>query len=361
MFLKNLSLFNFRNFDSFDIELSEKINCFIGDNGIGKTNLLDALHYLSFCKSFLPLSDKNSIKYGENFFMISGCFELNGKNEKISCNYIKDKKKIIKRNDVEYEKLSEHIGLLPVVFSTPYDSNLIHLGGDLRRKFLDIIISQFNKIYLKTLIDYNRIINSRNILLKRYSERNASYTEIESWNNLLISKGLYIYQERKKCIAEIVDIFQNYYNKISNYNENVKLSYLSQLDNNDFEILLCRNFDRDVRLGFTSIGVHKDDLQFLLDDESIKKSGSQGQQKTFIISLKFAQFDYIKNKLQISPILLLDDIFDKLDKKRVKIIAELVSDENFGQIFVSDTSYSRMPNILNELNIKNKIINLSKL
>ena len=360
MFIKNLSLFNFRNFDNFDIELSEKINCFIGDNGIGKTNLLDAVHYLSFCKSFLPLSDKNSIKYGEDFFMISGNFVLNDKIERIACNYIKDKRKIIKKNDVEYEKYSDHIGLLPIVFFTPYDSNLIHLGSDLRRKFIDMIISQFNNIYLKNLIDYNKILENRNILLKKYYDRQASYEEIEAWDNLLIIKGIYIYEERKKFTEEIIGIFQKYYQIISNYNEEVKLLYQSHLDNDSFENLLKQSFDHDVRLGYTTKGVHKDDLFFLLNDENIKKSGSQGQQKTFNISLKFAQFDFIKNKLNIAPILLLDDIFDKLDKKRVTVIAELVSGNNFGQIFVSDTSYSRMPNILNEIKIENKIINLSK-
>jgi len=359
MFLKKLSLFNFRNFDSFDLEISEKINCFIGDNGIGKTNLLDAIHYLAFCKSFLPLSDKGSIKYGETFFMINGDFEINNKIEKISCNFIKDKKKIIKHNNVEYDRLSEHIGFIPIVYSTPYDSNLIHFGSDLRRKFIDIIISQFNKKYLKAIIDYNKILVNRNILLKQYIEKRLSIDDIEIWDHVFAEKGNYIFSERKKLTSEIIPIFKNYYNKISNNKEEVLLSYWSQLEEDSFANLLSKNFDRDIKLGYSTVGIHKDDLLFQLNNDLIKRSGSQGQQKTFIISLKLAQFDYLKKNLNLSPILLLDDIFDKLDKKRVTFIAELVSNENFGQIFVSDTSYSRMPNILKEINIVNKIVNLS--
>ncbi|MDR2836575.1 MAG: DNA replication and repair protein RecF [Bacteroidales bacterium] len=360
MYLKNLSLNNFRNFESYDTELCDKINCFIGDNGIGKTNILDAIHYLSLCKSFLPTNDKNTIKYGEQFFLLKGDFELNNKLEKISCNFIKDKKKTVKRNDVEYEKLSEHIGLIPIVFSTPYDSNLIHLGSDSRRKFIDIIISQFDKIYLKNLIDYNKVLENRNILLKQYYDKKIDYINLESWDHILIEKGNYIFNKRKEFSTEIIDIFTNYYNKISNFNEEANLIYQSQLLDDNFETNLKTNFLKDIKFGYTTVGIHKDDFLFLLNNEPIRKNGSQGQQKSFIISLKFSQFDYIKKKLNIAPILLLDDIFDKLDKKRVTIISELVSNENFGQIFVSDTSQTRMPNILQNININNKIINLSE-
>jgi DNA replication and repair protein RecF len=361
MFLKNLSLTNFKNFEILNLELCDKINCFIGDNGIGKTNILESIHYLAFCKGFMPHSDKQNIRNEEDFFIINGEFELNSEIEKIYCGLHKDKKKSFRCNGVEYVKLSEHIGLLPIVYSTPYDANLIHLGSDFRRKFVDTIISQFDKQYLKNLIDYNRALEQRNILLKRISKDGYKfdYEEIELWDMKLVDCGTKIYELRKVFSNEIVEILQHYYDVISDNKEAVELNYQSQLNNADFSDLLLKNIERDKILHYTSIGIHKDDFDFILNQNILKRYGSQGQQKTFVISLKFAQFDYIKSKMGIPPILLLDDIFDKLDKKRVQKITKLVSDDNFGQIFFTDTSYTRMPNILKDINIKYKILNLS--
>ncbi len=360
MFLKKLSLVNFKNFETFDIDLCEKVNCFIGDNGIGKTNILDSIHYLSFCKSFINFNDRQNIREGEDFFLLQGDFERLDNLEKISCALQKDKKKSIKKNGAEYQKLSEHIGFLPVVYTTPYDSNLIHGGSDLRRKFVDSIISQFDKNYLKFLISYNRILDQRNQLLKTFYKSNYfSREELEIWDMQLVDYGEKIFQSRKSFAIETSEIFQKYYNQIADDKEKVSLKYVSHLEDGDFENSLVNAISKDRILGYTSVGIHKDDFDFRLEGNPIKRYGSQGQQKTYVISLKFAQFDYIKSKTGLAPILLLDDIFDKLDRNRVRVITELVSNENFGQIFITDTNYDRMPNILNELEIKHKILNLS--
>lgn len=360
MHLKELSLVNFKNFEGFDMELCPRINCFIGDNGTGKTNLLDSIHYLSFCKSFLNLSDKQNIKTGEDFFVIKGDFDLNDNNESIYCGLQRDKRKSFRRNGAEYPKLSEHIGLLPIVYSTPYDSDLIHNGSDVRRKFADSIISQFDHSYLNQLITYNKILDQRNTLLKNsWNGRKPEADEIEIWDYKLTESAIKIYDARKSFSEEITPLFQNYYNLISDERESVKLIYQSHLHENNLYDLLHKNFERDLILGYTSAGIHKDDFDFILEEHPIKKYGSQGQQKTYVISLKFAWFDYIRNKIKLAPILLLDDIFDKLDKKRVKVITKLVSDKSFGQIFITDTSYSRMPDILKELEINYKTLNLS--
>ena len=360
MYLKKLSLINFKNFASFDIELCEKINCFIGDNGIGKTNILDSIHYLSFCKSFVNFSDRQNVLEGEDFFLINGDFIRLDSEEKVSCAFQKDKKKSFKKNGAEYQKLSEHIGFLPVVYTTPYDSNLIHGGSELRRKFVDTIISQFDRSYLQTLISYNRILEQRNHILKNsFKNGKLDYEELEIWDMQLVEFGAKIYNARKSFTDDTSNIFQKYYNLISDNKESVSLKYVSQLESGDFAEQLIASLSKDKYLGYTSVGVHKDDFDFLFGGNPIKRFGSQGQQKTYVISLKFTQFDYIKEKTNLAPILLLDDIFDKLDKKRVKVITKLVSDENFGQIFITDTSYTRMPDILNELGIKHKILNLS--
>lgn len=360
MFLKKLSLLNFKNFETFEVDLCEKVNCFIGDNGIGKTNILDSIHYLSFCKSFINLSDRQNIKNGEQFFLINGEFDRVDNLEKISCALQKDKKKSFKKNGAEYQKLSEHIGFLPVVFTTPYDSNLIHGGSDLRRKFVDTIISQFDKEYLQYIIAYNRILEQRNQLLKNFGRTSSiNLEELEIWDMQLVDFGQKIYKSRKSFASDTSEIFQKYYNLIADEKESVSLEYVSHLESGDFGEKLLNSLQKDKILGYTSVGSHKDDFNFSLEGKPIKRFGSQGQQKTYIISLKFAQFDYIKSKTNLAPILLLDDIFDKLDKKRVKVITKLVSEDNFGQIFITDTSYTRMPDILEELGIKHKILNLS--
>lgn len=360
MHLKKLSLVNFKNFESFEFDPCEKINCFIGDNGIGKTNLLDSIHYLSFCKSFINSTDKIHIKDGEDFFIIDGIFQRNDVEEKIYCGVQETKNKSFKKNGAEYQKLSDHIGFIPLVFSSPTDVNLIHGPSELRRKFVDSVISQFDKNYLTNVISYNKALEHRNKLLKHYNNnKNFDNDSLEVWDMQLIEYGKKIFETRTKFRSEIIEIFQNYYNTISHNREKVDLIYKSQLSDCSFEKLLKDNIEKDKALTYTSTGVHKDDFIFVLNNFILKKYGSQGQQKSYILSLKLAQFDYIKQNTGLAPILLLDDIFDKLDQKRVVQITKLVSENNFGQIFITDTSYNRMPEILKNLQIQNKILNLS--
>ncbi len=356
MFLKNISIINFKNIAEKELNFCSNINCLIGDNGVGKTNILDAIYHLSMCKSFFTQQDKLCIKHGEEFYVVQGEYDFDGKHEKIYCGvHTNERHKSFRRNSAEYQRLSDHIGLIPIVCSAPIDSLLI-ADSDSRRKFLDSIISQFDKIYLKNLTMYKRALEHRNALLFKIQrgERIAE-SEFEIWDMQLSDYGTKIHLERKKFINDIIPIFQKYYTQISNGREEVKLIYDSKLLQNSFEELLIMSHDRDRALGHTTVGTHRDDIAFLIGDSLIRQSGSQGQQKTYLISLRFAQFDYIRRKNGQKPILLLDDIFDKLDPKRVKVISELVSSDEFGQIFITDTSYNRMPDMLKDLDIEHTL------
>ncbi|MCK5823608.1 MAG: DNA replication/repair protein RecF [Bacteroidales bacterium] len=360
MYLKNLSLINFKNYEQLEIEFSQKINCFVGDNGVGKTNLLDAVYYLSFCKSRFNLIDSQNIKHDENFFVIQGNYYIRNENESVYCGIKRNKKKQFKRNKKEYKKLSDHIGLIPLVLISPYDSNLIIAGSDERRKFLNGVISQFDKQYLEDLIKYNRALSQRNSLLKNFAKTNTFNIEtIEIWDEQLIKLGTSIYEKRVNFVNELMPVFQKYYEIISNGNEEVKLNFSSQLHDFDFPELLKNAIERDRILQYTTVGIHKDDLIFKLDDFLIKKNGSQGQQKTFLVALKLAQFDYMKNIYGFKPILLLDDVFDKFDLFRVKQIIKLVAENNFRQIFITDTNKDRVKNILNDSSIEYNLFNVS--
>lgn len=356
MFLKNISIVNFKSIEEKELQFCSNINCIIGDNGVGKTNILDAIYHLSMCKSFFTQQDRQCIKHGEDFYVLQGEYDVDNKTEKIYCGlHNEERHKSFRRNGAEYQRLSDHIGLLPIVFSTPTDTNLIY-DSDSRRKFVDSIISQFDSIYLKNLTMYKRAIEHRNSLLHKVQDgERVSDAEFEIWDMQLDDYGTKIHSTRKEFINDIIPIFQKYYTQISNGRENVKLIYDSRLNEMSFDKLLEENHDRDRASGHTNGGVHRDDISFLLGDSSIKLCGSQGQQKTYLISLKFAQFDYIRRKVGQKPILLLDDIFDKLDPKRVKVISEMVSSDEFGQIFITDTSYDRMPNMLVDLNIEHTL------
>ena len=359
MNLKSLQLVNYRNFEDLQLKFSEKINCFIGNNGVGKTNILDAIYNLSFTKSWLNPLDTQNIRYGQDFFLIKGKY-LPANNEiEISCGLKRGKKKSFKKNGKEYGKLADHIGLIPLVSISPYDSNLILGGSEERRKFIDGVIAQFDKDYLQALIKYNRVLTQRNKLLKQFAEQNIFEKDsLEVWNMQLVEYGTFIYDKRKKFLDELSPIFQKYYNFISNDNENVQLDYRSQLTDN-FKQLLEQNLDKDRVLQYTSTGTHKDDLIFKLKEHPLKKNASQGQQKTYLIALKLAQFDYIKNISNTPPILLLDDIFDKLDSRRVEQIIKLVADRHFGQIFITDTNQERLDKILNKININYKLFKIN--
>lgn len=359
MFLKKLSLVNYKNFDSRDFEFDRKINCFVGDNGVGKTNVLDAIYHLSFGKSYFnPITTQN-IRHGEEFFLIEGVFMKKQREEQIICSFKRGAKKIIKRNGKTYERLADHIGLLPLVIISPADRDLIIEGSETRRKFIDGVISQSDQDYLQTLIRYNKVLIQRNALLK-YFATNQTFDEttLAVYNEQLVGYGTQIYEKRRAFIEDFIPIFREQYQAISAGNEQVSLNYTSQLQKDNLGALLKLKLERDRFLQYTSVGIHKDDLNFEISKHPIKKFGSQGQQKSFLIALKFAQFHFIKKQSKTTPLLLLDDIFDKLDEGRVKHIITLVDNENFGQIFLSDTHPERTENIIKTIHQTYKIFTL---
>ena len=359
MFLKNLSLVNYKNFDSKSLDFDPTINCLVGKNGIGKTNILDAIYHLCFGKSYFnPVATQN-IRHGSDFFMINGHFEKNDRQEKIVCSYKKGMKKVIKRNDKAYDKFSEHIGFLPLVIISPADRDLIVEGSDTRRKFIDGVISQSDKEYLQTLIKYNKILAQRNSLLK-YFAANRTFDDkaLTVYNEQLSTFGTAIFKKREQFLENFIPIFQEQYATISKKEEGVLLAYQSKLSENNLETLLKNALEKDRALQYTSVGVHKDDLDFTINGYPIKKFGSQGQQKSFLIALKLAQFHFIKEQAKTTPILLLDDIFDKLDENRVAQIVSLVDNDEFGQLFISDTHADRTEKVVSNINQSYKIFNL---
>lgn len=359
MFLKKLSLINYKNFDSQNFEFDAKINCFVGNNGIGKTNILDAIYHLSFGKSYFnPVASQN-IKHGTDFFVVDGEFHKNDRDEKIICSLKRGMKKIIKRNGKAYDKFSDHIGFLPLVIISPADRDLITEGSDMRRKFIDGVISQSDKTYLTTLLRYNKILAQRNSLLKYFAVNHTfDSSTLAVYNDQLHSYGTEIHHKRAAFLATFIPIFKEQYAAISGGSEPVTVSYDSKLQEHDLLSLLEGNIEKDRALQYTSVGIHKDDLSFKIMEYPIKKFGSQGQQKSFLIALKLAQFNFIKEEAKTTPILLLDDIFDKLDEHRVGQIVQLVDDTNFGQIFISDTHAERTENIVKTIHQTYKIFKL---
>lgn len=361
MYLYNLKLNNFKNYSEAEFELSEKINCFIGDNGAGKTNVLDAIYYLSFCKSYFNPVDSQNIRHGEDFFAVHGNYFRNGdKKDQISCLQKRSTRKIFKRNKKEYDRLADHIGLLPLVMISPYDRDLINEGSEARRKYIDGVISQFDKLYLDNLLNYNKALSQRNILLKKFAETGKfDMSSVEIWDEQLIKYGNNIYEKRKSFLNEFIPIFQHYFSFISGGSEKVSVDYASQLHEENLQNLLGANLDRDRLVKYTTSGTHKDDLDFKIEGYPVKKFGSQGQQKSFVIAIKLAQFEYTKNIKGFKPILLFDDIFDKLDDKRVEMIIKLVSDNSFGQVFITDTQRKRIEKLFSRVKIDHKIYEIS--
>ncbi|MBP0904380.1 DNA replication/repair protein RecF [Mariniflexile gromovii] len=359
MILKSLSLLNYKNFDSKTFAFNDKINCIVGYNGIGKTNVLDAIYHLSFGKSYFnPVATQN-IKHDEDFFVIHGDYEKENKLEKVVISLKRGQTKVIKRNGKAYEKFSEHIGFLPLVIISPADRDLIIEGSDTRRKFIDSVISQSDKNYLSNLINYNKILAQRNALLK-YFALNHTFNKdtLEVYNNQLNEFGTVIFEKRHAFLQTFIPIFKARYEAISNGNEVVELNYHSDLYEDNLNTLLQKNINKDKTLQYTSVGIHKDDLHFNIENHPIKKFGSQGQQKSFLIALKLAQFDFIKAQSNVNPILLLDDIFDKLDENRVAQIIKLVDNENFGQLFISDTHAERTENAVKQVHQSYEIFKL---
>lgn len=359
MHLKRLSLVNYKSFESKTLEFDSTINCLVGENGTGKTNVLDAIYHLSFGKSYFnPVATQN-VKHGTEFFVVDGEFEKEGRTEKIVCSYKKGLKKVIKRNGKAYERFSEHIGFLPLVIISPADRDLIIEGSDTRRKFIDGVISQSDKKYLQNLLKYNKVLSQRNSLLKYFAANQTfDLDTLSIYNEQLQEFGSPIYTKRKEFLEAFIPIFKEQYKNITDKNEAIGLSYESKLDESTFDLLLKNTLDKDRALQYTSTGIHKDDLNFSIDGHPIKKFGSQGQQKSFLIALKLAQFHFIKEQSTTTPILLLDDIFDKLDESRVGHIVALVKQEQFGQLFISDTHAERTENVVKNTHQSYKIFNL---
>lgn len=359
MLLKKLSIINFKNLASQSFDFEDKINCFVGENGVGKTNVLDAIYYLSFTKSYFNPVAVQNIKHGESFFVLEGHYNVNERNEVLICSLKKGQKKLVKRNGKAYEKFSDHIGQFPLVIISPADRDLVIEGSETRRKFVDGVISQQDKSYLHDIIAYNKVLSQRNALLKYFAaNRTFDALNLEAYDAQLIDLGTRIYSKRKAFLELFTPIFNKKYQIISNEKEQVQLVYKSQLHTVDMKTLLQQSLDKDKVLQYTTAGTHKDDLSFEISNYPMKKFGSQGQQKSFLIALKLAQFEFIKQQSDMTPILLLDDIFDKLDENRVAHLVDMVNGDDFGQIFITDTHWDRTEKVIQESKKPYKIYKL---
>lgn len=357
MILNELSVLNYKNIAHAGFVCSSKLNCFLGNNGMGKTNLLDAIYYLSFCKSHIHTPEKQIIHKEEDICVLQGKYDYNGQREAVFCAMRRGQRKQFKRNQKVYDKLSEHIGLLPLVMISPNDSEMIRGGSDERRRLLDVIISQYDTTYLHALIQYNKVLMQRNQMLKNQSHDNALYEVLEMQ---LSMHGQLIYEKRKKLIDAFIPLFAGYYQTICQSAEHVHLHYISQLAKGCLEEQLATNRERERLAGYTLSGIHKDDLEMMLDDRLMRHVGSQGQNKTFLIALKLAQYGFLAAHGTTPPILLLDDVFDKLDAERVEQIIQLVSGNEFGQIFMTDTNRKYLDRILSTMNQDFSLFNIEK-
>ena len=343
MILRSISILNFKNIAEAQLDFSSNVNCFIGDNGMGKTNLLDAIFYLSFCKSYTGMGDAALLQHDADFMLVQGKYDRRGQDEEISIGFKPGKRKAVKRGGKEYDKLSRHIGLLPLVMVSPMDWEMIRGTGEDRRRFVDQIISQGDSEYMSHLIKYARAIENRNVMLRRGFRDPLLFESIEQQ---ISTSATYIHQSRTAWVEEFSPIFLQYYRQISDSAETVSLAYRSHLNQSAMQQLLNANRERDSVLGYTSTGVHRDDIELLLDDHPMRKIGSQGQCKTYTVAMRLAQYDFLKRMSGITPLLLLDDIFDKLDAHRVENIIGVVAGDTFGQIFITDTNRTHLDHII---------------
>lgn len=359
MQIKTLQLINFKNYEEVKLDLSARINVLVGLNGSGKTNLLDAIHYLSMTKSAFS-SDIYCIRHGEKYFSIKANFKSNRSDNEVFCAVQAGAKKILKEDANEYQKLSEHIGKYPVVLIAPDDTELVKEGSEERRRFFDSIISQLDKIYLDSLIQYNFALKQRNSLLKMFAESNSfDAIALESYDEVLIKSGDKIFKRRQSFIEEYLPVFTRFYNFLVS-NEHVDLQYTSELKTVSFLHGLGKNRQRDLLMQRTNFGIHRDDYQFNLGNGDLKRLGSQGQQKSFIIALKLAQFEIIKRYKNLKPILLLDDIFDKLDDFRIEKLLELIKNDELGQLFITDARPQRTSAMLRHINVSANIFQVDE-
>lgn len=351
MQLQTLQLVNFKNYAEVRVEFSSKINVLVGKNGSGKTNLLDAIYYLAMTKSAVSGPDNFCVRHGEQHFFLKGVFKLSNRVEEITSGFQTGSGKVIKEGVNEYQKLSDHIGKYPVVLIAPDDTDLVKEGSEARRKFFDSIISQLDRSYLESLIQYNQALKQRNSLLKMFFETNRfDATALETYDDLLIRLGTPIYEKRRRFVSGYGPVFVKFYNFIVAH-EAAAIVYNSELNATPFAEGLRLNRSRDQALQRTSFGIHRDDYHFSLGPGDLKRLGSQGQQKSFIIALKLAQFEMIKRHKGFSPLLLLDDIFDKLDDFRIERLLELIKNDELGQLFITDARPDRTAALLKQINV----------
>ena len=344
MYLRRILISNFKNIGEAQLDFSRKINCISGNNGEGKTNLLDAIYYLSMTKSFFSSTDAYTFTFGLDASAVNGIYVLDDNTEdSISIGLKREGEKVVKKNGKSYKKISEHIGLYPIVMVSPADTSLINGSGEERRKFLTLILSQIDKEYLRRLQSYNQLLLQRNKLLKMGS---ISWDLLETIDMQMSMHADYIYKKRDELCRNLEEKVYGYYAALSGSKEEVKLQYISDLQEGSLDDILATNREKDTFLKFTSQGIHKDDVDFTLNGMPLKKCGSQGQQKSFLVALKLAQFDIMKQLHGVAPILLLDDVFDKLDMQRVEYLLSLVAGDHFGQIFISDSNKVRMASIV---------------
>jgi len=352
MFLQTLSVINFKNYAEAELSFSEGVNVFSGDNGAGKTNLLDAIHYLSLCKSYFNPIDSQQIKQGTDFFIVSGIFNKNDQQETVACSVKRNQKKQFKRNKKDYQRLADHIGLFPLVMVSPYDISIIIEGSEERRKFIDNVISQTDNKYLDELITYNKVLINRNALLKRIAETGRYDPDLLAvFDERLIASGRVIFEKRRAFMESFTGIFNEHYQFLSGDAERVDLVYESQLLEDDLASLLKKSVEKDRLVERTTVGIHRDELQFAIHGMAMKKFGSQGQQKSFLIALKLAQYTFLYRQKGFKPLLLLDDIFDKLDEKRVTKLMQMVSNHDFGQVFITDTNAEKVKAIFGKIGV----------
>jgi len=345
-YLANLYLINFKNHDFLSLEFSPKVNALVGQNGAGKTNVLDAVHYLSMSKSYLNPLDRQNIRLNQGFFSIQGKWVHESEDHTVVCSFKPGTKKIMKRNKVVYDKMSEHIGLFPVVFISPYDGDLIAEGSEFRRKWLDGILSQIDRKYLEDIIQFQRVLEQRNALLKQIAHGAAKREDLLIWNPSFTELGARIHERRTSFVEEFSPIFLENYQEIGAEEEEPTIRYRSDFQKGAFDTLLLQNEQRDLYVQHSTVGVQKDELLFTLNENPVKKFGSQGQQKSFILALRLAQYHYLHKYSGKKPVLLLDDIFDKLDRSRVQKIIDLVSKDTFGQVIITDTDQARVQALL---------------
>ena len=359
MQLRRLSLTNYKNQKAFELDFESPINAFVGNNGVGKTNLLDAIYHLALGKSYFNPIPTQNIHFGADFFVLEGRFIKRDEEEKIICSFKRGGKKVIKRNGKAYDKIAEHIGLIPLVIISPSDQDLIAAGSSVRRKFMDGIIGQTDTTYLDALLQYHRVVDQRNSLLKFFAaNQQFDPTALEAYDQQLLQLSSPLCKTRKSFMEAFTPVFEKRYKQISNAQESVEIHYQTQLDEKPLAELLQEALSRDRALQFSSVGLHKDDLELHLGKQPVKKFGSQGQQKSFLIALKLAQFDYMQQQQGVPPIVLLDDIFDKLDQERVARIVHLLSATDFGQIFISDTHAERVEKALRSSTMNYELFSL---